>query len=336
MAEFNWPSITVGSSPISFVKDAIVTTVTEDTVVPANTEALPVNVTKSVLPTGAATEATLATLALDTTLTQVGNDVVLLQGLVTDVITNTTGLDLLAKNSGAVDANTLRTKLANEDTAKVDAIKTSVDTVNTNVGTLNTTTGTVKTSVDAVKTSVDTVNTSVGTLNTTTGTVKTSVDTLNTTTGTVKTSVDTVNTSVGTVNTSIGTMSGKLPATLGQKAMAASLSVAIASDQGSLSVAEAVPAALTVKQAAVSVGTSAVRITTDGLAVSTTRRRLRFQPDANATGSFWYGSSSVTSSGATRGCQIFPGQTEEFVNDANEYYVISDTAAQTVFVLEVE
>ncbi len=104
----------------------------------------------------------------------------------------------------------------------------------------------------------------------------------------------------------------------------------------SIAVTSAVPAAVTVKQAAISVGTSAVRLTTDGSAPSATRTRLKFMPSADSTGAFYFGSSSVTSSGATRGVQVFPGASEDFTDDANDYYIISDTAAQTVFVVECE
>lgn len=112
--------------------------------------------------------------------------------------------------------------------------------------------------------------------------------------------------------------------------------VVLASDQPAVSTKPATPTALTVKQAAITVGTTAVRLTHDGAAPSATRRRVRFMPDQASTGRFFYGSSSVTSSGATRGTEIFPGQTEEFLDDAAEYYIISDTAAQTVYVVEQE
>lgn len=96
------------------------------------------------------------------------------------------------------------------------------------------------------------------------------------------------------------------------------------------------PTPLTVKQAAVSVGTTAVRLTTDGSAPSASRVILMAQPDPNATANFWVGSSTVTATGATRGVQLAAG--EKFIanNDAGDYYIISDTAAQTVFILEQE
>jgi hypothetical protein len=136
--------------------------------------------------------------------------------------------------------------------------------------------------------------------------------------------------------TTLASVDGKLPATLGQKTMANSFSVAIASDQSTLPVTPNVKAAVTVKQAAITVGTSAVRLTTDAAAPSSTRQKLVFQPISTSTANFYWGSSSVASSGANRGVQIFPGANEVFFDDANDYYIISDTAGQTVFVTEAE
>ena len=96
------------------------------------------------------------------------------------------------------------------------------------------------------------------------------------------------------------------------------------------------PAATTVKQAAITVGTSAVRLTTDGSAPSATRSILVFQPSIASSGNFYWGSSTVTSSGGTRGIQLLGGQIASLTNDAGDYYIISDSASQTVFVTEQE
>lgn len=96
------------------------------------------------------------------------------------------------------------------------------------------------------------------------------------------------------------------------------------------------PAPVTVKQQAISVGTTAVRLTTDGAVPSATRVVLMGQPDPNSSANFWVGSSTVANSGANRGPALAAG--EKFIanNDAGDYYIISDTAAQTVFVMEQE
>jgi hypothetical protein len=97
------------------------------------------------------------------------------------------------------------------------------------------------------------------------------------------------------------------------------------------------PTALTVKQAAVSIGTSAVRLTTDGSAPSAGRVRLSFRlSDAStATDCFW-GSSSVAASSGSRGMKIYPGESVDILNDAGDYYAICDTSSQTFFVVEQE
>ena len=135
--------------------------------------------------------------------------------------------------------------------------------------------------------------------------------------------------------TTLAAASAKLPATLGQKAMAASMAVVLASDQASVPVAATpvVPTALTVKSAGISVGTSAVRLTTDGSAPSATRRVLMANVDTANTSKFYIGPSGVT---AANGVILVAGQTFAAENDAGDYYIISNAAAQTVFVTEQE
>lgn len=142
----------------------------------------------------------------------------------------------------------------------------------------------------------------------------------------------TVSQRVQRVAVNVTTMSAKLPATLGQKAMTASLAVALASDQSAIPVNISAPAAGTITQDDIAVGTTAVRITVSGSAPNAARKRLRFQPDSTSAARFFYGSSGVTTS---TGVEIFPAQSEEMLNDASDYYIISDTAAQVVRVLEV-
>jgi hypothetical protein len=123
---------------------------------------------------------------------------------------------------------------------------------------------------------------------------------------------------------------------LGQKASAASLPVVLASDQSSIPVASTpvTPAPLAITQAAITVGTTAVRLTVSGSAPASDRVTLVATPDQSSTAKFYIGSSSVTSSGATRGAQISAGQTFIANNDAGDYWIVSDTAAQTVELME--
>lgn len=103
---------------------------------------------------------------------------------------------------------------------------------------------------------------------------------------------------------------------------------------GSQKTQVATPTALTITQAALTVGTTATRLTVSGSAPASTRVALVVTPDAASTGKFYIGSSTVTASGATRGIQIIAGQTFIANNDAGDYWIVSDTASQTVEILE--
>lgn len=99
-------------------------------------------------------------------------------------------------------------------------------------------------------------------------------------------------------------------------------------------VQQSTPTALTVTQAAITVGTSAVRLTVSGSAPSSTRVVLVATPDTASTATFYIGSATVTNSGATRGVEIVAGQSFIANNDAGDYYIVSSAATQTVTVLE--
>lgn len=96
------------------------------------------------------------------------------------------------------------------------------------------------------------------------------------------------------------------------------------------------PAALTVKQAALTVGTSAVRLTNDAGAPPSTRVLLVAQLLSTSTANCFFGSSGVTTTSTTRGVQMFPGQTLSFTLDAGDYYAICDASSQTIFITEQE
>ncbi len=95
------------------------------------------------------------------------------------------------------------------------------------------------------------------------------------------------------------------------------------------------PAAGTVSQAAVTVGTAAVQCTVSGSSPSALRSGLVVIPDAASGAKFYIGSATVTPTGATRGVQVIAGQPFVANNDASPYYICSDTAAQTVYIMEV-
>lgn len=94
------------------------------------------------------------------------------------------------------------------------------------------------------------------------------------------------------------------------------------------------PAAGTVSQAALTVGTAAVLLVVSGTAVSSNRTCLVVTPDASSTAKFYFGGSTVTPTSSTRGAQLVGGQPLIINNDASPYYICSDTAAQTVYITE--
>lgn len=103
---------------------------------------------------------------------------------------------------------------------------------------------------------------------------------------------------------------------------------------GSVNSLQTTPVAKTITQAAVSVGTSAVRCTVSGSAPSSDRVLLMVQPDPSSSASFFVGSSSVDTIGSDRGVPLVPGATFIANNDAGDYYIISSVASQTVYIVE--
>lgn len=143
-----------------------------------------------------------------------------------------------------------------------------------------------------------------------------------------------------TGNASLSSIDTKTPA-LGQALAAASVPVVLTALQvtaltppTTVNTKAATPTALTVTQKAITVGTSAVRLTVSGSAPASTRVVLAATVDSTSVALFYIGASSVTNSGANRGLQIVAGQPFVANNDAGDYFIISDTASQTVYVME--
>ena len=123
------------------------------------------------------------------------------------------------------------------------------------------------------------------------------------------------------------------PTSIGQKTGAGSLSVVLASDQGSIPTAATLQTQTgTITSAQKTVGTSAVRATVAGTAPSASRKKLMIKPSANNSGKIYLGSSGVTTS---TGMEIIGPDRLEFPLDGSDYYVISDTASQIVEIIEV-
>ena len=119
------------------------------------------------------------------------------------------------------------------------------------------------------------------------------------------------------------------PTSLGTKTAANSLAVTLSSDQAAIP--DAVIAG-TITNAQITVGLTAVRATVAGSAPNAARKKLMVKPSENNTGVIYIGSSAVTTS---NGISIIGPDRLEFMFDASDYYLRSDTAGQTVQVLEV-
>lgn len=135
-----------------------------------------------------------------------------------------------------------------------------------------------------------------------------------------ETTLSTINGKVTACNTGAVTISAAIPAG--------------ANNIGSTNALPTTPTAKTVTQAAVTVGTSAVRCTVSGSAPTAGRVSLVVTPDPASAAVFYIGSSSVTNSSGTRGVPIVAGQSFIANLDAGDYYIISSVAAQTVFIME--
>lgn len=88
----------------------------------------------------------------------------------------------------------------------------------------------------------------------------------------------------------------------------------------------------TISTAQVTVGTSQVRATVSGSAPNANRKRLKIKPNKNNTGAIFYGGTGLTTS---TGMEIIGPDGIILDYDASDYYLISDTLAQTVEILEV-
>lgn len=104
--------------------------------------------------------------------------------------------------------------------------------------------------------------------------------------------------------------------------------------KGRQQVIQSTPVSLTITQAAITVGTSAIRLTVSGSAPSSTRVVLVATPDTASTATFYIGSATVTNSGATRGVEIVAGQSFIANSDAGDYWIVASAASQTVTVME--
>lgn len=91
------------------------------------------------------------------------------------------------------------------------------------------------------------------------------------------------------------------------------------------------PTAQTITSAALAIGTSAVRLTVSGSAPSATIGTRIITPIVTSAANFYIGGSGVTSGS---GAAIVAGQVITLNQDACDYFMVSDTAAQTVYITQ--
>jgi hypothetical protein len=121
---------------------------------------------------------------------------------------------------------------------------------------------------------------------------------------------------------------GQLPATLGQKAKAASLSVVVASDQGALDVSGTVAANVTLPVGAQTYGT--ITVTASAVqAASVACRRCHFKARDGNLANLSIGGSGVTTA---TGYELTPGAQTPWMNTANlnEIWVIGANTTDKV------
>jgi hypothetical protein len=85
--------------------------------------------------------------------------------------------------------------------------------------------------------------------------------------------------------------------------------------------------------AAITVGTSAVEVKAGGSRVKT--RQVIYIYNDSATATFYWGPATVTTTGATKGVPLAPGQFVSMPWGDIPVYVVSTAAAQTAIVGEV-
>lgn len=283
-----------------------------------------VNVVSSVLPTGAATQTTLSTVS--TTLGSILLD--LTNGTQITQITGTVPLPTGASTSalqttGNTSLATIATNTTNAGTPVVSG------TVTANQGTA----GGTAWPVVATQATGSNLHVQVDASALPTGASTSALQT------TGNTSLATIATNTGAATPAGTNIIGKVgidqttPGTTNGVQVNAALPAGT-NNIGIVSAQAATPTAKTVTQAAITVGTTAVRCTVSGSAPASTRVVLGVTPDNGSAANFFIGSSTVTSTGATRGIEIAAGQSFIANNDAGDYWIVSSTASQTVYIME--
>lgn len=122
------------------------------------------------------------------------------------------------------------------------------------------------------------------------------------------------------------------PTALGQGTMATSMKVVLPSDQSAIpTTVGASTGAVTSIQKSLPTANTAVRATVSGSVLTSSNKKRRIKPSTANTGRIWIGPSTVTTS---NGLEIVGPDTLIFDGDYSDYYVVSDTNAQVVEIIE--
>lgn len=353
-------SVSVSPSPIQYLKNGVPTTVSIDTVTPANSNPLPITAQSFPLPTGAATEAKQDT--GNTSLSSIDGKFTTLNAK--DFSTSAKQDLLLAELQLKADlTETQPVSLASIPLATGAATEAKQDTGNTslsgigtntvNIPNVITTEGGTQPSHGIIVMGHAGAGVARHLLVDGTGRVNTNVTASVLPTGastlaeqqTQTTAIGSLTETAPATDTASSGLNGRLqriaqrltslialfPSSIGTKASADSLAVVIASDQAAISVSPSTVLG-TITSTQKSVGLTAVRATVSGSSPSSVRKRLLIKPSKNNTGAVYLGSSSVTTS---NGLEIIGPDRLEFLLDAADYFLISDTAGQVVEIIEV-
>lgn len=321
-------NVVAALGPVQFKKDGVSTEVNYVTATPTNSDALPVNIV-TVNGVGIETTVNLSGAQINVQLSDRGTspDSVLIGDGVEFLAINASNEALVHDEDVLAELQTLNlVDFATE--AKQDAANTKLDT-------LNAKDFSTATKQDSQITQATNTNTKLDTLIAKDFATSAKQDTQITALADVNTELDTQTTRLNLLATEVtlAALKALIPVALGQGTMAQSLRVVLPSDQAAIptnSTQQTISGTITSTQK--TVGVSAVRATVAGTAPSATRKKLIVKNSGTNSGSVYIGGSGVTTA---NGMQFVGPDRMEFILDSSDYYLVSDTASQTVEIIEV-
>ena len=336
MAIYVYPpvSLSITSGPTSFVKDGATVTVNEDTGTPANSRPLPIKVLD-----GSGVEVGLATEAKqdvgNTSLSSIDAELVNLNAK--DFATSAKQDALLAELQLKADlTETQPVSLAAVPLPAGAATEATLALIKAKTDNLDVAQSTraSEATLALIKAKTDNIDVASSTLAKDSTLIANGV-----LTGAVNEAAPASDTASSGLNGRLQRIAQRLtsiiallPAALGQGTMAQSLRVVIASDQSAVSTSSTpVSVAGTITQSVETVGTTRSRATVGAVAPSASRKKLTLKPSASNTGKIFLGGSTVT---IANGQEIIGPDLREFNFDSGDYYLISDTAGQSVEIIE--